>query len=85
MNGKPGDHPLNDILDHHLEVYGPEADDLIRKIAQLSSRRELDDWWSREIGWSAQAAAILPKACKRLNDLLDRAKQGGWEIPDSGV
>jgi hypothetical protein len=34
MNGKPGDHPLNDILDHHLEVYGPEADDLIRKMAQ---------------------------------------------------
>jgi hypothetical protein len=81
MNGKPGDHPLNDILDHDLEVYGPEADDLIRKIAQLSSRRELDDWWVREIGWSAEAASIIPRARKRLNDLLDRAKRGGWEIP----
>jgi hypothetical protein len=30
-NGKPGDHPLTDILVHKLKVYGREADDLIRK------------------------------------------------------
>jgi hypothetical protein len=36
-NEKPGDHPLTDILVHKLNVYGPEADDLIRKIAERDS------------------------------------------------
>lgn len=36
-NGKPDDHPLTDILVHKLNVYGPEADDLIRKIAERDS------------------------------------------------
>jgi len=49
-NGKPGDHPLTDILIHNLKVYGQEGDDLIRKIAELCSRRELDEWWQRKIG-----------------------------------
>lgn len=41
MNGKQGDHPLTDILGYKIEVYGAEADDLIRKIARLCSQREL--------------------------------------------
>jgi hypothetical protein len=32
-----------------------------------------------------ETSAIIPKARKQLNDLLDRAKRGGWEIPDSIV
>jgi hypothetical protein len=51
-NGKPGDHPLTDILVHNLDVYGGGPDELIRKIADLCSRRELDEWWNRELGWS---------------------------------
>jgi hypothetical protein len=58
-NGKPKDHPLTDILVHNLQVYGPEADDLIRKIAGLSSRGELDDWWQRAIGWESSHEAVL--------------------------
>lgn len=83
MNGKPGDHPLIDILVHKLQVYGPEADDLIRQIAQLCSRRELDEWWEREVGWSPERHAIASKARTRLAELLLRAKQSGWEIPGS--
>ena len=49
-NGKPGDDPLNDILVHKLDVSGSEADDLIRRIADLCSRRELYEWWNSEIG-----------------------------------
>jgi hypothetical protein len=51
-NGKPGDHPLSDIFLHKIEVYGPEADELMRKIGALCSHRELEEWWEREIGWS---------------------------------
>jgi hypothetical protein len=46
-NGKPGDHPLTDILAHGAEVYGREADDLIRRIAACAAR-ELYEWWERE-------------------------------------
>ena len=81
-NGKPSDHPLTDILVHKLTVYG-EADDLIRQIAELSSRQELDEWWEREIGWSPEGHSLLSKARVRLDELLRRAKQSGWEIPGS--
>ena len=35
-NGRPGDNPFTDIVSHHSEVYGPEIDDKIRKIASLA-------------------------------------------------
>ena len=79
MNGKPGDHPLTDLLVHNLEVYGPEADDLIRKIGELCSPRELDEWWEREIGWSADRASVLGKARARYEQLNKRARESGWE------
>ena len=82
-NGKPGDHPLNDILVHHLNVYGEEADTMIRKIADLSSRRELEEWWTREIGWSPDPGLIVAKARGRLAELVKRAKDSGWETRDS--
>lgn len=80
MNGKPGDHPLTDILVHKHQVYGSEADELIRKISALCSRRELDEWWQREIGWSKDADLVLRKAQARYAELTERAKQSGWEL-----
>jgi hypothetical protein len=81
-NGKPGDHPLTDVLGHRLEVYGRETDDLIRKIADLCSPRELDEWWQREIGWSEDRPLALQKARTRYEELLERARQSGWERAD---
>jgi hypothetical protein len=78
-NGKPGDHPLTDIFVHKTEVYGREADNLIRKIAALSSRNELDEWWDKEIGWTDDRALVLRKAQARYEELLRRAREGGWE------
>jgi hypothetical protein len=78
-NGKPGDHPLTNIVLHNLDVYGGGADELIRRIAELCSRRELDEWWNREVGSSPDTNLIIAKARSRLDELLDRAKQGGWE------
>jgi hypothetical protein len=78
-NGTRGDHPLNDILVHKVNVYRKEADDLIRKITELCSRRELDEWWEREIGWSHDRHSVVRKAAMRFEELLERAKQGGWE------
>ena len=78
-NGKAGDHPLTDILVHKLRVYGQEADSLIRKIAELCSRRELNEWWEREIGWSADHDSVVRKARMHFDELLQRAKRSGWE------
>lgn len=78
-NGKLGDHPLTDILVHKAKVYGREADDLIRKIAELCNRSELDEWWEREIGWSPDRKSVISKARLRLDELLERAKRSGWE------
>ena len=78
-NGRPGDHPLTDILIHNHKVYGQEADELIRRIAELSSSREMDEWWQREIGWSPEVDSIIPKARARLDALRLRAKESGWE------
>ena len=81
-NGKPGDHPLTDIFVHQLEVYGREADDLIRKIAALCSRRELDEWWQKEIDWSEDRAVVVQKARARSKELSERARKSGWETTD---
>jgi hypothetical protein len=41
-NGKPGDHPLADILVHGLDVFCPRVDTLIREIVSLGGRFVLD-------------------------------------------
>jgi hypothetical protein len=78
-NGKIGDHPITDILVHKRPVYGDEADNLIRKIAELCSHRELSEWWEREIGWHANGEFALRKARLRVDELLNRARESGWE------
>ena len=78
-NGKHGDHPLTDIFAHNIEVYGKETDELIRKIEQISSGRELREWWEKEIGWSCDLVTALKKAKAKHEELLQRAKSSGWE------
>ena len=68
-----------DLLVHKHEVYGRETDELTRRIAALCSRRELDEWWEREIGWSNDSEMIPRKATARDAELLKRAKESCWE------
>lgn len=79
MNGKPGDHPLTDLLAYRQEVYGRETDELIRRIAALCSPRELGEWWDREIAWSKDLELVSRKARARHAELVKRAKESGWE------
>jgi hypothetical protein len=71
---------LTDILVHGIPVYGEEADNLIRKIAGLCSHRELDEWWTREIGWSANEETAIRKAQLQFTDLSRRANESGGEL-----
>ena len=36
-NGRPGDHPLIDIVDHHIETYSKRADDIVRDLSTMLS------------------------------------------------
>lgn len=75
---KPGDHPLSDILIHGREVYGPEADDLIRGISEFSSKYELYEWWNTEINWSTDRDEVRRKAQARFEELFQRSNMSGW-------
>jgi len=75
-NGTPGDHPLTDIFVHKREVYGLVVDDLIHKNSDLCSRRELDEWWEREIGWSHDRELALRKARARTMCYSREPKRG---------
>lgn len=83
MNGKRGEHPLTDILVHGLEVYGPEADELIREVSELSSRRELYEWWDEEINGSTDRQLVVAKAEARCTELMLRSRSSGWGAPGS--
>ncbi len=77
-NGKSGDHPLGDILDHGLAVFSPEADALIREIAEFVPRyrlRELFDWFS-----PPPIEAFTGQLRKERDRLREDARAGGWEV-----
>ena len=73
-NGKPGDHPLTDIFKHRIEAYGAEADELIRKIQELSGSDALREWWEREIAFVRDNDEVLRRARAEYDELLKRSK-----------
>lgn len=77
--GGPGDHPLTDVINFNLEIYGAPADELLRELDKLLSRRELHEFWSTEIGWEPAADIAAEKIAKKLEWAKTRAKENGWE------
>jgi hypothetical protein len=77
-NGKPGDHPLTDIIVHKIETYGPDADDYIRGINDFSSRHELYSWWEQEIKNETDRQVIFQKAREHFQELMMRSQASGW-------
>jgi hypothetical protein len=41
-NGKPGDHPLTDIVVHGMKVFGGPCDELISEISQRGGQSRLE-------------------------------------------
>jgi hypothetical protein len=77
VNGKSGDHPINDIIDYRLPVFSPTIDALVRKVAEYIPRERLWDlfeWFSPppEAQFEAQLRSIL-------SELEADAKARGWE------
>ena len=42
-NGKPGDHPITDIIIHKKSVYSKKIDKLIRDIVEFGGRSEIEE------------------------------------------
>jgi type 1 glutamine amidotransferase len=77
-DGKPGEHPLTDIIVHKIETYGPDADDYIRGVSDFSSRHELYEWWSNEVKGETDRQTVLKKARDRYHELMMRSQASGW-------
>lgn len=78
MMRKGGDHPVNDILDHGMDVFSEEADALVREIAELVPRYRLWDL----VDWlSPPALEEFTTQLRRIrDDLLQEGRDRGWEV-----
>lgn len=77
MNGKPGDHPINDICDHRLPVFSQKADALIREIDELLPRYrmwDLFDWMH-----PPPLPQFERELESKLRELRAQAQESGWE------
>ena len=84
-NGKPGDHPLTDILLHNRNIYSQTARDLVREIAGLAdekTRRQLGDLLLTKYNeYSNPDIAELERYLTDLRDKLNSdAKSRGFDV-----
>ena len=81
-NGKPGDHPITDIMVHGLRVYSPEVDDLVRRIVQLGGRSKLETMLCSEYSPSRDPDITrLRGELVRIRDQLSsESTERGWEV-----
>jgi hypothetical protein len=77
-NGKPGDDPITDIVEHKLLRFSPQIDELVRRLARVTSPddlRKMFDWFQ---------PPPLPEFERQLRARVERlepeARKRGWEI-----
>lgn len=91
-NGKPGDHPLTDLLHWKSPVFGDPVDNLLREIVKLGGESVLDrsPWrerlwdlwprWSRDEAKDVEIAALVEPLTQLRDRLKTEAIERGWEI-----
>jgi hypothetical protein len=91
-NGKPGDHPLTDLIHWKSPVYGEPVDSLLREVLQLGGESILDrsPWlerlwdlwprWTRDAVKDGEIAALVEPLTQLRNRLRTEAIERGWEI-----
>ena len=77
MNGKPGDHPITDIMVHGRAVYGEPLDNQLRELGELMSYDRLCDWFQQH--WSTPAEQLQPVVAAELARRQGDAADRGWE------
>ena len=76
-NGKPGDHPLTDILIHSRRIYSERADSLVREIADLGGSDQISELLFFE--YSDFGNPNIPKLENVLAEMRDRLIQEAKE------
>jgi hypothetical protein len=84
-NGKAGDHPLTDILNHGLPVFSPKADALVVEISRLADTKTMANLGDKLLSlWPIPQGEDLVALEAELTDLRDRlradAVKRGWEV-----
>ena len=77
MNGKPGDHPITDLMVHRIAVFGEPLDGQLRELGQLMSYQRLCDWFQQH--WSLPPQELQPLVTAKLEELRRDARERGWE------
>jgi hypothetical protein len=77
MNGKPGDHPITDIVKHQIARYGEPLDSEIRQLGELMDYYGLCDWFEQH--WSKSPCQLQPVVAAKLAEMRQTAREGGWE------
>jgi len=78
MNGKQHDHPISDIIDHQMTVYGEPTDGNIKKLGKLMDRHRLFAWFENLA--YPESADVTGAVAKKLAELQAHAKGSGWEV-----
>ena len=79
MNGKPGDHPITDIMVHQIAVFGEPVDSQLRQLGELMSYQRLCDWF--DLHSSKSPEELQPLVAAKLQELRQDAQERGWETP----
>jgi hypothetical protein len=77
MNGKRGDHPITDLMIHHIAVFGEPLDTHLRQLGELMSYDRLCDWFQPY--WTTPPERLQPLVASKLAELRRDAKERGWE------
>ena len=78
-NGKPGDHPITDLMIHHLSVYGDPLDTELRQLGEFMSYDRLCDWFEQGRYWTTPKEELEPIVAAKLETLKRDAQDRGWE------
>ena len=72
-NGKPGDHPLTDIVKHRLPMFGDEIDDKVRRLDSMASDELRNVLATIVYFWPwGDKAPVDPHALSAILDSLQR-------------
>ena len=72
-NGKPGDHPLTDIVKHRVPMFGDEIDDKVRRLDSIASDELRNVLATIVYFWPwGDKAPVDPHALSAILDSLQR-------------
>ena len=77
MNGKPGDHPITDIVKHQIARYGEPLDSEIRQLGELMDYHRLCAWFEQHCSKSPRE--LQPIVAAKLEEMRQTARERGWE------